>query len=77
MNYIEELGLLKMDFLGLKNLSVIDKIVSKVGVKFNEIPLDDKKTFDLFSRGDVDGVFQFESAGMRKFVSELKLKKNR
>lgn len=75
MNYIEELGLLKMDFLGLKNLSVIDKIVSKVGVKFNDIPLDDKKTFDLFSRGDVDGVFQFESAGMRKFVSELKPEK--
>jgi len=75
MNYIEELGLLKMDFLGLKNLSVIDKIVSKAGVKFNDIPLDDKKTFDLFSRGDVDGIFQFESAGMRKFVSELKPEK--
>lgn len=75
MNYIEELGLLKMDFLGLKNLSVIDKIVSKVNIKFNDIPLDDKKTFDLFSRGDVDGVFQFESAGMRKFVSELKPEK--
>lgn len=73
MNYIEELGLLKMDFLGLKNLSVIDKIISKTGsIKFNEIPLDDKETFDLFSRGDVDGIFQFESAGMRKFVSELK-----
>ncbi len=73
MNYIEELGLLKMDFLGLKNLSVIDKIISKTGgLKFNEIPLDDKETFDLFSRGDVDGIFQFESAGMRKFVSELK-----
>ncbi len=73
MNYIEELGLLKMDFLGLKNLSVIDKIISKAGsIKFNEIPLDDKETFDLFSRADVDGIFQFESAGMRKFVSELK-----
>ncbi len=75
MNYIEELGLLKMDFLGLKNLSVIDKIVSKVGIKFNDIPLNDKKTFDLFARADVDGVFQFESAGMRKFVSELKPEK--
>lgn len=73
MNYIEELGLLKMDFLGLKNLSVIDKIISKAGsIRFNEIPLDDKETFDLFSRADVDGIFQFESAGMRKFVSELK-----
>lgn len=73
MNYIEELGLLKMDFLGLKNLSVIDRIITSVGnIKFNEIPLDDKKTYELFLRGDVDGVFQFESQGMRKFVSELK-----
>ena len=76
MNYIEELGLLKMDFLGLKNLSVIDKIIKRVGnIKFSDIPLDDKKTFELFSRGDLDGIFQFESAGMRKFISELKPEK--
>lgn len=75
MNYIEELGLLKMDFLGLKNLTIIDRIISKVkNIKFNEIPLDDKKTYDLFCSGDLDGVFQFESQGMRKFITELKPK---
>ena len=72
MNYIEDLGLLKMDFLGLKNLSIVDKILSKVNIKFNEIPLDDKKTFELFSSGNLDGVFQFESSGMKKFITELK-----
>lgn len=75
MNYIEELGLLKMDFLGLKNLTIIDRIMSKTkNIKFNEIPLDDKKTYDLFCSGDLDGVFQFESQGMRKFITELKPK---
>lgn len=76
MNYIENLGLLKMDFLGLKNLSVIDKILNRIdNQNFNNIPLDDKKTFELFKSGDVDGIFQFESAGMRKFVTELKPEK--
>lgn len=73
MNYIENLGLLKMDFLGLKNLSIIDHLISKLKcINFNEIPLDDKKTYELFSKGNVDGVFQFESLGMRKFITELK-----
>ncbi len=73
MNYIESLGLLKMDFLGLKNLSIIDKVTRRIGdVKFNEIPLDDKKTYELFKEGNVNGIFQFESQGMRSFVSELK-----
>ncbi len=73
MNYIEELGLLKMDFLGLKNLSVIDKIIKRVGnVKFSDISLDDKKTYELFSSGNLDGVFQFESSGMKRFIERLK-----
>lgn len=73
MNYIEELGLLKMDFLGLKNLTVIDNIINAVGnIDFNNILLDDAKTYELFSNADVDGIFQFESPGMRKFVGELK-----
>ncbi len=73
MNYIEELGLLKMDFLGLKNLSLISKIMGKVGnINFNQIPLNDKKTFELFCSGNLDGIFQFESLGMRKFIGELK-----
>ena len=72
MNYIEDLGLLKMDFLGLKNLTVISNVLDKVDIKFNDIPLDDKKTFELFINDNVDGVFQFESKGMRNFVRELK-----
>lgn len=72
MNYIENFGLLKMDFLGLKNLTIIDKVIGRIGIKFSDIPLDDKKTYDLFSNGYLDGVFQFESAGMRKFVMDLK-----
>lgn len=73
MNYIEELGLLKMDFLGLKNLTVISNVMEKVDdIKFNDIPLNDKKTFELFCNDNVDGIFQFESKGMRNFVQELK-----
>ena len=72
MNYIEDFGLLKMDFLGLKNLTIIDKIIKRVGIDFDKIPLDDKKTYELFSKGYLDDVFQFESPGMRKFIMELK-----
>lgn len=72
MNYIEDLGLLKMDFLGIKNLTVVDKITKEANINFNDIPLDDKKTYELFSNGDLDGVFQFESNGMKKFIEELK-----
>ena len=73
MNYIEDLGLLKMDFLGLKNLTIIDKVLCRVNkIKFNDIPLDDKKTYDLFATGDLTGIFQFETMGMRKFITELK-----
>ena len=74
---VEELGLLKMDFLGLSNLSVIQqalRIIKKVHGKqivMSEIPLDDDKVFDLFRRGDTTGVFQFESAGMKRYLREL------
>ena len=46
MNYIEDIGLLKMDFLGLKNLTIIDKVIKNTNIKFSDIPLDDKKTYD-------------------------------
>ncbi|MCL2869660.1 DNA polymerase III subunit alpha [Candidatus Saccharibacteria bacterium] len=75
---VEDLGLLKMDFLGLSNLTVINntlRIVKKVtGLQLNiyEIPLDDKKTFKLFQRGDTTGVFQLESAGMKRYLRDLK-----
>jgi len=78
MNPIEELGLLKFDFLGLSNLTVIKnatRIIKKVYKKeidINKIPIDDKKTFELLSGGDTTGVFQLESAGMKRYLRELK-----
>ena len=74
---VEELGLLKMDFLGLSNLSVIQqalRIIKKVHGKqivMSDIPLDDDNVYDLFRRGDTTGVFQFESAGMKRYLREL------
>lgn len=78
MGPIEELGLLKMDFLGLSNLTTIKntlRIISKVYGKeldINTIPLDDDKAFELFQRGDTTGVFQLESAGMKRYLRDLK-----
>lgn len=78
MGPVEELGLLKMDFLGLSNLTIIKnalRIVKKVygvDIDINTIPLDDPKTFALFQRGDTTGVFQLESAGMKRYLRELK-----
>jgi DNA polymerase-3 subunit alpha len=75
---VEELGLLKMDFLGLSNLTIINnaqRIIKKVyGVKIDleQIPMDDQKTYELFQRGETTGVFQFESAGMKRYLKELK-----
>ena len=70
-------GLLKMDILGLKELSLMDEAVRLIrlhepGFDLSEIPWDDQATFDLFSRGDTIGVFQFESAGMREYLVQLK-----
>jgi DNA polymerase-3 subunit alpha len=64
MHTVEQLGLLKMDFLGLRNLSIIDRtveLISNEDFNIDEIPLDDKKTFELFSTGRMIGVFQLES----------------
>lgn len=78
MGPVEELGLLKMDFLGLSNLTIIKnalRIIRKVHKKDIDIdllPLDDSKTFELFQRGDTTGVFQLESAGMKRYLKELK-----
>ena len=77
---VEDAGMLKMDFLGLKTLSIIkdaiENIVDRHGeeqrIDPDEIPLDDTKTFELFQRGDMVGIFQFESEGMRKHLRELK-----
>ncbi len=78
MNPIEELGLLKMDFLGLSNLTIIKnalriiKRVYKKNIDISAIPLDDADTYALFQRGDTTGVFQLESSGMKRYLKELK-----
>ncbi len=78
MGPIEELGLLKMDFLGLSNLTIINnalRIIRKVygnDIDINTIPLDDERAYELFQRGDTTGVFQLESAGMKRYLKELK-----
>jgi DNA polymerase-3 subunit alpha len=77
MKDLASAGLLKMDFLGLRTLSVIDNALSiirenhNIEIDLDAIPEDDKKTFDLFSKGDTVGVFQFESSGMRDWLSKL------
>jgi DNA polymerase-3 subunit alpha len=70
---VEALGLLKMDFLGLRNLDVIDKAVELVGsVDIGKLPLDDPATYAMLQRGDAIGVFQFESSGMREALRSVK-----
>ena len=78
MEYLEELGLLKMDFLVIKNLTLIDNIINDIKeitgeeIDFNKIPLDDKDTLKLFEVGDTCGIFQFESSGMKNFLKKLR-----
>ena len=78
MGEVEELGLLKMDFLGLSNLTIINnamRIIRKVykeNIDLASLPLDDKETYELFQRGDTTGVFQLESAGMKRYLRGLK-----
>lgn len=78
MGDIEKLGLLKMDFLGLRNLTIIDNTVqllkqSKgIEIEINQIPLDDQPVYEMLSRGETDGVFQLESSGMKTLVKDLK-----
>jgi DNA polymerase-3 subunit alpha len=70
---VVDLGLLKMDFLGLRNLDVIDKAVELVGgVDIGALPLDDAATYAMLARGDSTGVFQFESSGMREALRQVK-----
>ncbi|MCL1934687.1 MAG: DNA polymerase III subunit alpha [Candidatus Azobacteroides sp.] len=75
---IETIGLIKMDFLGLKTLSIIKEAIANIkkskgiDIDISQIPLDDEKTYELFSKGQTVGTFQFESAGMRKYLTELK-----
>lgn len=78
MEYLEDLGLLKMDFLGLKNLTIIDNILTDIKnqtgeiIEFTKIPLDDKETLNIFETANTSGIFQFESTGMRNFLRRFK-----
>ena len=73
MKDIEALGLLKMDFLGLRNLDVIDKACALIGdLDISTIPLNDRKTYAMLAKGDAAGVFQFESSGMRDSLRLVK-----
>lgn len=78
MGQVEELGLLKMDFLGLSNLSVINnalRMIRKVygnDIDLSSLPLDDKETYKLLQRAETTGVFQLESAGMKRYLRDLK-----
>lgn len=72
-DYLEELGLLKMDFLGLKNLTLIDNILKSIpAINFDDIPLNDKDAIKIFTDVNTVGIFQFESAGMVNFLKKLK-----
>ncbi len=77
-SFVEKIGLLKMDFLGLKNLTIIQntlRIVRKthgLDLDIDKIPLDDAKTYELFQKGETTGVFQFESSGMKRYLKLLK-----
>ena len=78
MEYLEELGLLKMDFLALRNLTIIQNVLeliekeTKNKLDINKIPLDDKKTMEIFLNVDTEGIFQYESSGMKNFLRKLK-----
>ena len=74
MNTVAALGLLKVDFLGLRNLDVIAKAVELIGsgLRIEEIPLDDKKVYSMLARGETAGVFQFEGSGMREALRQVK-----
>jgi DNA polymerase-3 subunit alpha len=74
MSDVEDLGLLKMDFLGLRNLDVIEQAVELVGgdLDIAELPMDDRETYEMLARGDATGVFQFESSGMREALRQVK-----
>jgi DNA polymerase-3 subunit alpha len=78
MHAVDDLGLLKIDFLGLKNLTIIESTINLIkelhgiAINISEIPLDDKRTFELLQRGDTTSIFQFESSGMRRYMKDIK-----
>ena len=74
MNYIEELGLLKMDFLSLDNLILISNLCDEIkDININNIPLNDEKTLDVFRKVNTDGIFQFESSGIKNVLRKFRV----
>lgn len=75
---IEDAGVIKMDFLGLKTLTIMRDAIKMIhenhgiAIEIDEVPLDDPKTYELYQKGETNGTFQFESAGMQKYLKELK-----
>ena len=78
MEYLEDLGLLKMDFLALRNLTIIQNVLELIEeetnnkISLSDIPLDDEETIKVFKSVDTEGIFQYESSGMKNFLSKLK-----
>ncbi|MCM1114671.1 MAG: DNA polymerase III subunit alpha [Clostridium sp.] len=72
MTTLEELGLLKMDFLGLRTLTVIHDASKAAGIDIEAVPIDDENVYKLFARGQTEGIFQFESSGMKQMLMNLK-----
>jgi len=76
--FVEKVGMLKMDFLGLKTLTILKEAIAlikktrNIDIDIDTIPIDDKKTYELFQRGEMVGIFQFESQGMQAYLKELK-----
>lgn len=73
MDYLEGLGLLKMDFLSLDNLTFIDNLTNKLGINIKDIPFDDKETFKVFNTANTDGIFQFESNGIKEVLKKFNM----
>ena len=72
MTYLEEIGLLKMDFLALKNLTIINDCLKDINIDFDDIPINDEKTIKIFTDTNTIGIFQFDSKGMMNFIRKLK-----
>ena len=78
MNVLEKIGLLKMDFLGLANLTILGRALEIIeqtrgeALDLQTIPLDDKKTFEMLGNGETTAIFQLEGSGMRRYIKELK-----
>lgn len=78
MEYLEELGLLKMDFLALRNLTIISNVLDlikehkNININLREIPLNDPKVYEIFAKADTEGIFQYESSGMKNLMLKLK-----